>query len=160
MSSEITESEARLALGSIEQRRRQVVAEIDVPSWYWAGLAGGWVALGALANWGPAWSVIVGTVAFGAAHASVSSWVLSGRHGSSRLSVGSDMVTRSIPLMVVGFLMVMTVVTVAFALFLSADGARNPAFLAGVVSAALVLTGGPCVMASVRRHAERRLTAE
>jgi len=157
MSNEITEAEARLALGSIEQQRRQVIAEIDVPSWYWIGLAAGWVALGALANWGPAWSVIVGTVAFGAAHASISSQVLSGRHGSSRLSVGSDMVNRSIPLVVVGFLILMTAVTVFFALILSADGARNPAFVAGLVAAALVLTGGPCVMTVVRRHAERRM---
>jgi nitrate reductase gamma subunit len=159
MSSEITETEARTALSSIEQRRRQVIAEIDVPSWYWIGLAAGWVALGALANWGPAWSVIVGTVAFGAAHASISSRVLSGRHGSSRLSVGSDMVNRSIPMLVIGFLVVMTVVTVVFALILNADGARNAAFLAGVIVAALVLTGGPCVMAFVRRRAVRRLAS-
>jgi hypothetical protein len=159
MSSEITETEAQLALSSIGQRRRQVIAEIGMPSWYWLGLASGWVALSALANWGPAWSVIVGTVAFGAAHASISSRVLTGRRGSSRLSVGSGMVNRSIPLVIVGFLVVMSVVTMVFALFLNADGARNPAFLAGVVAAGLVLTGGPCVMASVRRHAERRLAA-
>lgn len=53
MGSEITETEARLALDSIEGRRRQVIAEIDVPSWYWVGLAAGWVGIGALANWDP-----------------------------------------------------------------------------------------------------------
>jgi hypothetical protein len=57
--------------------------------------------------------------------------------------------------LVVGFLIVMTAVTVALALIANADGARNPALLASVVVAALVLTGGPLLMASVRRHAER-----
>jgi hypothetical protein len=156
----IAETEARLALSSIDQRRQQVIAEIDVPSWYWFALAAGWIGLGALANYGPPWASIVGTVAFGAAHASVAPRVLSGRHGSSRLSVRSDLVSRRVPALVVGFLLLMTVLTVALALIANADGARNPALLASVVVAALVLTGGPCLMAAVRRHAERRARAE
>jgi hypothetical protein len=155
MSSEIAESEARLALSSIEHRRQQVIAEIDVPSWYWIGLATGWVALGVVANYAPAWAYIAATVAFGAAHASVAPRVLSGQHGSSRLSVRRDLVTRRIPLLVVGFLVVMTLATVGLALIANADGARNPELLASVVVAALVLTGGPLLMASVRHHAEQ-----
>jgi hypothetical protein len=155
MSGEITDTEARLALSSIEHRRQRVIDEIDVPSWYWIGLAGGWIALSALANYGPAWATIAGTVAFGAAHASVAPRVLSGRHGSSRLSVRGDLVSRRIPVLVVGFLMVMMALTVVLALIANADGARNPALLAGVVVAGLVLTGGPLLMASVRRHAKR-----
>ena len=157
MSREIAETEARLALSSIERRRQQVIAEIDVPIWYWIGLAAGWIAIGALANYGPAWATFVGMVAFGAAHASIAPRVLSGRHGSSRLSVRSDLVSRHIPVLVVGFLIVMTAVTVVLALVANADGARNPALLASVVVAALVLTGGPLLMASVRRHAERHV---
>jgi hypothetical protein len=159
MNREIPETEARLALGSIQHRRQQVIGEIDVPWWYWVGLATGWIALGALANYGPAWATIAGTVAFGAAHASIAPWVLSGRHGSSRLSVRSDLVSRHIPVLVVVFLLVMTVVTVVLALIANADGARNPALLASVVVAALVLTGGPLLMASLRRHAERHVNA-
>jgi len=41
MNNEVTEAEARLALSSIEQRRQQVIAEIDVPPWYWVSVAGG-----------------------------------------------------------------------------------------------------------------------
>ena len=155
MSREITDTEARLALSSIEHRRQRVIDEIDVPSWYWIGLAGGWIALSALANYGPAWATIAGTVAFGAAHASIAPRVLSGRHGSARLSVRDDLVSRRIPVLVVGFLIVMMALTVVLALIANADGARNPALLAGVVVAGLVLTGGPLLMASVRRHAKR-----
>ena len=159
MDNEVTEADARLALGSIAQRRQQVIAEIDVPAWYWLGLAGGWVVLGVLADYGPAWATVVGTVAFGAAHAAVAPRVLSGRHGSPHVSVRSDVVSRGVPVFVIGFLIVMTMLTVAFALIAHADGARHSALLASVVVAALVLGGGPRVMDVVRARAERRLSA-
>ena len=143
MSSGMTEAEARLALSSIEQRRQQVIAEIDVPPWYWTSVAGGWVVLGVLADYGPAWAAVVGTVVFGAVHAAVAPHVLSGRHASPQLSVRSDLVNRRVPGLVIGFLILMTIATVAFALMANADGARHSALLASVVVAALVLIGGP-----------------
>jgi hypothetical protein len=160
MSNEITETEARLALSSIDRRREQVIAEIDVPFWYWLSVAAGWVALGALADFGPAWGATAGTVAFGAAHAAVAPRVLSGRHGSRRLSVHGDLVSRRyVSTLVFGFLFVMTAVTVGFALIAHADGARHAAILSSAVVAALVLAGGPSLMAPVRRRAEQHLHA-
>jgi hypothetical protein len=53
----------------------------------------------------------------------------------------------------------MTILTVGIALVLDADGARHPAILAGVIVAALVLTGGPALMSWVRGRAVRRLAA-
>jgi len=157
MSSGVTEAEARLALSSIDHRRQQVVAEIDVPPWYWIGLAGGWVALGVLADYGPVWSSVVGTVLFGAAHAVVAPRVLSGRHASPRVSIHSDLVSPRVPGLVIGFLILMTIVTVGFALIVNADGARHRAISASVVVAALVLTGGPRLMDLVRRRAEKHV---
>jgi hypothetical protein len=156
VSTEISETEARLALSSIERRRQQVIDEIDLPSWYWRSLAAGWVGLGVLAELAPPWATIAGTAAFGAVHSAVAPRVLSGRHGSPHVSIRRDMVSRYIPLVVVGFLVAMTLVTVALALIANADGARHPAILASVVVGALVLTGGPNLMATVRRRAERR----
>jgi hypothetical protein len=69
------------------------------------------------------------------------------------------LINRHIPVFVVGFLMVITVVTVVLALVANADGARNPALLASVVVAGFVLTGGPLLMASLRRHAEGHVNA-
>jgi hypothetical protein len=157
MSTPISESEARLALSSIEWRRQQVVAEIDVPPWYWFFLAGGWVVLGVLADFGPGWATIAGTVMFGAAHAVIAPRVLSGRRASPQLSVHGDLVSRWIPILVIGFLIAMTAATVGFALLLHADGARHSATIASVVVAALVLCGGPTLMGMVRRRAERQL---
>jgi hypothetical protein len=159
MSIEMTEGEARLALTSIARRRQQVIAEIDVPSWYWFSVATGWVALGALAEFGPAWGAIAGTVAFGAVHSAVAPRVLSGRHASRLLSVRSEVVSRHVSTLVFGFLIVMTMVTVALALIAHADGARHAAIQSSVVVAALVLSGGPTLMASVRRRIEKGLDA-
>lgn len=158
MPQKVTETEARLAMSSIEHRRQQVIAEINVPPWYWCVLAAGWVGLGVLADYGPGWATTAGTLVFGAAHASIAPRVLSGRRGSPQLSVRGDVVSRRIPLLVIGFLMIMTVATIGAALIFDADGARHPAALAGVVVAAVVLCGGPGLMAWARRRAKRQLT--
>jgi hypothetical protein len=157
MNNKVTVEEARLALSSVERRRQQVVAEIDVPSWYWCSLAAGWIGLGILADYAPAWATIAGTLAFGAVHSAIAPRVLSGRHASPHLSVHSDLVSRRVPALVIGFLILMTAVTVALALIANADGARHAAILASVVVAALVLLGGPRLMDIVRRRAERHL---
>jgi hypothetical protein len=75
------------------------------------------------------------------------------------LSVHGDVVSRRIPVLVIGFLIAMTILTVALALIADADGARHATLLASVVVAALVLTGGPSLMAIVRHRAERHLDA-
>jgi hypothetical protein len=159
MSHETTATEARHALSSIDHRRQQVIAEIDVPRWYWVSVATGWVALGVLAQYGATWAFVAGTLAFGTVHSAVAAWVLSGRHASTSLSIRSELVGRRVPVFVFGFLVGMTIVTVALALIAHVDGARNPGILASVVVAAFVLAGGPRLMASVRGHAERSRSA-
>ena len=155
MTTPISETEARLALTSIEGRRQQVLAEIGLPAWYCLMMAAGWVLLGILADYGPAWATITATLLFGAAHSTIAPRVLSGRRGSPHLSISRDLVSRRIPVLVIGFLLVMTVATIALALLFNADGARHPAALAGGVVALLVLAGGPALVAAVRRRAQR-----
>ncbi len=159
MASEISATEAQYALSSIDRRRQQVIAEIDVPWWYWVSVAAGWVALGVLAQYGPTWAIIAGTLAFGAAHSAIAPWVLSGRHASTSLSIRRDLVGHRVPALVFGFLIVMTIATVGLALLAHADGARAPGVLASIVVAALVLAGGPSLMASLRRRVERHRDA-
>jgi hypothetical protein len=159
MPHDISDSEAQLALSSIEHRRRQVIAEIDMPRWYWAGLAAGWVGLGILADIDHPWLTLAVTLCFGAAHAVVASHVLSGRHRSRQLSVRADVVDPHIPALVVGFLLLMVAATAVLALVADADGARHPSIMASVVVAIAVLFCGPALMAAVRRRLERRVAA-
>jgi hypothetical protein len=42
----VTLNEARAALDAVDRGRRRVIDEIDLPRWYWFGLALGWIALG------------------------------------------------------------------------------------------------------------------
>ena len=153
----ISESEAGLALSSIERHRKQVIAEVNVPPWYWFALAAGWVALGVIADYAPPWAYIAGTILFGAAHASIAPRVISGRRASPQLSVRGNVVGHRIPILIIGLLVVMVAVTVAIALLLHADGARHPATWASVVVAALLVVVGPALMGVVRRRAERSL---
>lgn len=158
MTEDISNTEASLALEAIQRRRHEVLAEIDVPAWYWPSLAAGWAGLGALADFGPAWAASVATLVFGAVHSSVAPRVLSGRHGSTRMSIRGEVVSRWTPAVILGFLVAMVMLTIAVALVLNADGARHPATLAGVVVAALVLAAGPRIMSGVRARAQRRFT--
>src|SRR5262245_60235126 len=155
MPQDISETEARLALTSIEDRRRDVIAEIDMPRWYWWGLAVGWVVLGVIADLGHPWLTSVATCVFAATHAAVAGRVLSGRHRTHQLSVRADLVSRHLPLFVIGFLIILGGATTGLALLAMADGAGHPVTIASVVVAVIVALGGPSLMAAVRRHDER-----
>jgi hypothetical protein len=157
MTNEVSEADARLALGEIEQRRRQVVAEIDMPRWYWWGVALGWVALGIVTDLDHPWATIAATVVFGAVHSAVAQHVLSGRHRSQQLSVHRDLVSRHVPTLMFGYLVALALVTIAIAVLADADGAGHPVTFASVVVAVAILCGGPNLMAAVRRRSERHV---
>jgi hypothetical protein len=153
---DISTTEAELALEAIEMRRQQVIDEIAIPPWYWWGLAVGWVALGIIADLDVLWLSIVATVTFGATHAAIAGRVLSGGHGSNRLSVRHDVIGRHVPTLVIVGLLALVAATVAIAFAADADGARHPGTMASIVVAVAVAGGGPALMSWVRRRAARR----
>jgi hypothetical protein len=159
MTHPISDADARLALGSIERRRLQVIAEIDMPRWYWWGLALAWVALGVVADLAHPWATAAATLAFGAVHSAVAPRVLSGRHRSERLSVHGDMVSRHLPALLLGCLVGLAAVTIGLGFLANADGAGHPATMASVIVAVAIVCGGPLLMAAVRRRAEQRVVA-
>jgi hypothetical protein len=155
METDNNEGEARLALDAIDFRRRQVIAEIDMPWWYWWGVGLGWVALGVITDLKVVWASAAATLAFGAIHSAIAQRVLSGRHRSTGVSVRAELVSRSVPLLVFTYLIVMAGVTVGVAVGLHADGAGHPVTIASCFVAVAVICGGPNLMAAVRRRAER-----
>jgi hypothetical protein len=150
-------SDALLALTTVEYRRRQVIAEIDMPRWYWLGLAAGWIGLGLIADLGPVWLSVGATLIFGAAHAAAAPNVLSGRRRSGSLSVRADLAGTHVTALVIAFLVGLVAFTIAAALLIDADGASHPATIAGVMAAIAVALGGPELMAAVRRRALRNV---
>jgi hypothetical protein len=155
MRPDVTPLEARAALDTVERRRLRVIEEIDLPRWYWWGVALGWIALGVIAVLRHPWLSVAATFAFGAVHASVAPRVVSGRHRSGQLSVSADVVGRQVPRLVIGGLVVLVALTVALALAAAADGARHPTTVASIVVAVIVVLGGPQLLAAVRRKAAR-----
>lgn len=147
--------DAQLALSTIEQRQRQVTDEIDVPRWYWLGLAACWVVLGVIADVGHPVVAAVAPFVFGTVHSAVAQRALSGRHGSRRLSIRADVVGRHVPALLFGCLVVLGVVTVGVGFWAHADGARHPATMASVLVAVAIVCGGPSLMAVIRRRAQR-----
>jgi len=152
---DISHDEARMALDTVEHRRQQVLAEIDVPGWYWWFLALGWVAVGVGAQFGGIWAVILSPVLFGALHAALAHRALSGRYRTGNLSVRRDVAGHQVMFAVIAFVIGLWAVTLGVALVADADGARHPSLFASVVVALLVLAGGPRLMAALRRHRAR-----
>jgi hypothetical protein len=155
MTEDISEADARLALRSIDDQRRQVIAEIDLPRWYLWGLAGGWVLLGIASDSGNAWLTSGATLVFGAVHAAAAQHVFSGRHKSSRLSVRAGVVGRHLPAVLFGWLVGLTVMTVGIAFAVNADGADHASTIGAAFAAVAILCGGPTLMTSLRNRIAR-----
>jgi hypothetical protein len=155
METPVTPSDAQAALDTIERSRLRVIDEIDVPTWYWWGLALGWIALGVIADTGPDWLSGVATVVFGAAHASVAPRVISGRHGSRDLSVRAALAPAHLARIVIGGLVALGALTVGLALLARADGADHPVTIASVIVAVIIVLGGPLLLSIARKRAAR-----
>jgi hypothetical protein len=153
MEHEMTQVEARSALDAIERGRRRVIDEIDMPRWYWWGLALGWIALGYVTDLDHPWVTSAATLAFGAIHASVAPRVIDGRHRTDQLSVRRDVAGRHLPRLVIGALLALALVTIAGALAANADGAGHPVTIASVLVAVMIVLGGPQLVAAYRRRA-------
>ena len=156
MEPNVSSEEARAALDTVQRGRQRVVDEIDLPWWYWWGMAAGWVALGVIADLNHPWVSLVATLIFGAVHASVAPRVLNGRHRTPQLSVSAETAVPHTAGIVIGSLIALVGVTIAIALVVNADGAEHPATIASVFVAMLVVLGGPRLLAAVRRRAMSR----
>jgi hypothetical protein len=146
----VTAAEARLALDAVQRERRRVLDEVGLPSWYWWGIALGWIALGVIADLQHPWVTSAATLVFGAVHSSVAPRVVGGRNRTPQLSVRADLAGRHTAALVLGGLVALAGVTVAGSLILSADGARHPTTIASVFVAILIVLGGPQLLARAR----------
>jgi hypothetical protein len=156
MTQPITPAEAQAALRTVDRERLRVIDNVDLPTWYWWGLALGWIALGAIADLKHGWLTLVATLVFGAVHSAVAPHVVDGRHGSERLRVGRDVVGKEVARLVAVGLVALAVLTIAASLAAGADGARHPVTMASVLVAVIIVLGGPRLLAYARRRLARR----
>ena len=147
MQAQVTPQDARAALKAIDRDRMSVIDEIELPRWYWTGLALGWIALGFITDLKHPWITAAATLLFGAVHASVAHRAASGRHRTQQLSVSAQLAGRNIFRLVIGGLIALAGVTIALAVAASADGARHPVTIASLFVALLIVLGGPQLLA-------------
>ena len=159
MEQPITPDEALSALDTVGRGRRHVIDEIDLPRWYWFGLALGWIALGVITDLQHPWLTAAATLVFGAVHSSVAPRVVDGRHRSHRVSVRRELSGRQTAQLVLGGVVALAFLTVAGSLALHADGARHPVTITSVFVAVIIVLGGPRLLATVRRRVARRAVA-
>ncbi|WP_405579660.1 hypothetical protein [Streptomyces sp. NBC_01190] len=150
---DIAPEQARGALDLVERARQEMAEEIGLPRWYWWGMAAGWIVLGTLGDVLPPWAAGMATVTFSAAHTAAASRLLNGRRRTDRLQVSAEVAGHRLPLVVVGMLAGLVLVTVAAALALDADGAGHAGVWACVLVAAVVGFGGPEILRVLRRWA-------
>jgi hypothetical protein len=155
MEHHVTPNEARAALDSVDRGRRQVIDEIDLPRWYWFGLALGWIALGVLTDLKHPWLTAAATLLFGAVHSTVAPRVVDGRHRSHRVSVRRELTGQQTARLVLGGIVALAFVTIGGSLAIGADGARHPVTITSIFVAVIIVLGGPQLLACVRRRAAR-----
>ena len=153
MEQQVTPHEARAALDAVERGRLRVIDEIDLPRWYWWGLAAGWIALGWITDLDHAWLTAAATLTFGAVHASVAPRVVNGRRRSRKLTVSADVAGPHVARLVIGGLIALAGLTIVGALAAQADGARHPVTAASILVAAIIVLGGPRLLSVVRARA-------
>jgi len=159
MEKPVTPNEARAALDTIERSRLRVIDQLDVPSWYWWGLALGWVTLGVIADVGPSWLTSVATIVFCAAHAAIAPRVISGRHASRDLSIRAALAPPHLARVVIGALVALGALTVGLALLARADAADHPVTVASMLVAVIIVLGGPLLLSIARERAARSAVA-
>ncbi|MGZ4296840.1 MAG: hypothetical protein ACXVE4_06725 [Solirubrobacteraceae bacterium] len=155
----VTPNEARAALDTVDRGRRHVIDEIDLPRWYWFGLALGWIVLGAITDLSHPWLTAAATLVFGAVHSTVAPRVVDGRHRSHRVSVRRELTGHQTARLVLGGVVALGFLTVGGSLALHADGARHPVTITSLFVAVIIVLGGPQLLAAVRRRVARNAAA-
>jgi hypothetical protein len=152
----VTPEQAQAALRTVDRERLRVIEQVELPAWYWWGLAVGWVALGVITDLKHSWLTAAATLVFGAVHSAVAPRVIDGRHGSGRLRVGRDVVGQQVSRLVLAGLVGLAGVTIVAAVVARADGARHPVTIASVLVAVILVLGGPRLLVYARRRLVRR----
>jgi hypothetical protein len=128
------------ALASVGQRRQQVIDLMSIPRWYWWLIAIGMVALGVVADRRQPVAVAITAVVFGLGVAITSVWVATGHR---RAQVHSDLLGPAGALLIVRFVAIVVVGSLAIAFVLQAVGFGQAATVAMVAGGLAMVIGGP-----------------
>jgi hypothetical protein len=152
--------EAAAALSIVEQRRRQVVDQAQIPERFWWAIAALMVAFAAAVDTyrnrplGLGLSVVL----FVAAVLALTGWAV---HSAARAQVSNELLGARGVLMILAFVGIVVGISLAVAFVVQARGATHPATTGVAVGAVLLALGGPRLMTYLRGQmlARTRTTA-
>lgn len=141
-------------LAEIEARQRAAIRRVLVPGWYWWLVGVGMVALGLAVDTQPAPVIAVAAVGFALAVAAVSAFAIAGGLTGARARGELLGPEGAAAIVLLDLAIVGGSIAVAFA----AQAARfaYPGTLGTAIGAAVMVTGGPILMARLGRVMESR----
>lgn len=151
MSGQIRPDEAARALADIRQRQEHVIDLAMLPAWYWWVVAALMVGLSVTVDLARHRPVVVGlaAVAFSLGVSATTGQVVLGAW--RRAQWRNQLLGSRGALAIVAFVWLVVATTLGIAFALQAVGLRDPATLASLVGAAVMIAGGPALTRILRR---------
>src|SRR6478672_5701563 len=144
MSNAIEPGDAGRALEEIGRREGQVIDAAIVPAWYWWVVAAASVGLGVVVDGHSATAITLAAVVYALGIAALTAWVIVG--GVRRVKVSEALLGPEGAALIVGFVGIIVVGTIALAFVLRAAGSSMPATSAPVACGAAPVVRGPVLL--------------
>jgi len=157
MSNAIEPGDAGRALEEIGRREGQVIDAAIVPAWYWWVVAAASVGLGVVVDGHSATAITLAAVVYALGIAALTAWVIAG--SVRRVKVSEALLGPEGALLIVGFVAIVVVGTLALAFALEAVGVAMAATLATLACGVALVVGGPMLMHRLRVVMARRSVA-
>ena len=154
MANPIEPADAGAALAEIRRQESRVIAAAIVPTWFWWAVAAASVALGVVVDGQAAVPIAIAAVVYAVVVAGLSAWVIVGGHGLVKVHEG--LLGPDGAGLIVGFVGVVVLGSLAIAFALAALGVPAPGTLATLACGAALVLGGPALMRRLRVVVERR----
>lgn len=145
-------------LEAIKRSQAGVIEAVLVPRWYWWVVGILVIPLGVVADSHQRVATAVVAVVVALVIAVVSVAMITGAYRGARVHPAT--LGTAGALYIVGFVLLVVGASLVVAFSLQASGSRFPGTIGTVVAAALLIFGGPLLMASLRRSMVGRSTAE
>jgi hypothetical protein len=149
----IEPDEAGKALTEISRRQEQVIDAASVPSWYWWVVAAASVALGLVADGRDPVAIGVVAVIYAIGVAVLTVWVIVG--GVRHVKVNERMLGPEGAGLIIGFIGLVVVGTLAIAFALRSAGVAQAGTLSTLVCGVALVIGGPALTSRLRMVMQR-----
>jgi hypothetical protein len=148
MTNAIEPGDAGTALTEVRRREHQVIRAAMIPTWFWSAIAVASVGLGAVVDGRNAAVIGVAAVVYSIGVTVLSLWVALG--GVRRVKVHEGLLGPEGAGLIVGFVGIVVVGTIALAFALRAMGVAQAATISTLACGAALVVGGPVLMRRLR----------